>query len=126
VRAVNGSVPNRFFSAYTTPDVATTMTFSDEPIQPQQTVIRKTHVDELRTAANALLAAVGLSSYSFAEAITAGSTTVKAGHITELREVMQTALASLGIEVSYTHETLTPGASPITAVDLQEMRNVLK
>ena len=128
VRAKNGTGQNQFFSAYSTPDAATTMTFTDDPLLAQQTIIRKDHMEELRTAANALRAATGLTTYTFIDSpLVAGATIVKVAHIDELRDAMEEAFASVGIpDVSYAHPSLTPGVSVIAAVDVQELRNAVK
>jgi hypothetical protein len=115
-------------SAYTTPDPATTILFSDDPLVAQQTVIRKAHVDELRTAANALRTAAGLAAYPFTDpTITVGQTTVKVVHINELRGAIEPAQDLLQVpRIGYNHPMLTQGSSTVSAIDVQELRNGLK
>ncbi len=126
VRAI-GAAPNRFASAYTVPDVATTVVFSDEPLLPQTTTIRKAHIDELRTATNAVRAAAGKPPFAFADpSIDIGVTAVRVVHVTDLRDALADALQALGIPIStYSHPTINAG-DMISAVDFQELRNVLK
>src|SRR5204863_757695 len=51
VRAVNAL---GLRSPDTVPDAATTVVFSDDPVQPAATTVRAAHVNELRTAVDAL------------------------------------------------------------------------
>jgi hypothetical protein len=126
VRAI-GAVPNRFASAYTDPDAATTVAFSDEPVAAQITAIRKDHIDELRAAANAARAAAGKPPFAFTDpSIVAGVTAVRATHVTDLRLAISEAMQALAIPLApYSHPTLNAGDA-ISAVDFQELRNVLK
>jgi len=67
-----------------------TPTWTDPTITPQQTVIKKAHIDELRAKISECLAAVGVVTppYSTDGTIIAGTTTIKKEHVQELRNAM--------------------------------------
>jgi len=68
-------------------DLADT-TWTDDPLAPRQTPIRKTHVDELRSALSAAATVSGSTATIGAEALTAGQTPIKADHLLELRTAL--------------------------------------
>lgn len=118
VRAFNGSTPGTSYSAV---DHATTVIFLDDPLVPG-TVVKDEHITELRTAINAVRAAVGLAAFSFTQTVGPGIV-IRAAHITELRNALTPALSARGITASYT--SLAAG-TPIRAVHIQELRNYVK
>jgi YD repeat-containing protein len=103
-------------SAYSNPDIATTMSFT--PVVSGG-VINRTHINELLTAVNLVRAANGSPPITWSAILPGGvpeppaagqaTTEVYAAHITSLRTQMDAALAALGIAVSpYTDpQTLT-------------------
>jgi hypothetical protein len=103
---------------------ATTMVFTDDPIAANAAVIKKVHIDELRTAINAVRAAVGLSAYGFSETLVVGTSTIKATHVNELRAALDQARAAAGLPgMTYTDNSLTQGSTIVKAIHLQELRN---
>jgi YD repeat-containing protein len=101
-------------SAFSNPDIATTMTFT--PVISGGTVSR-THINELLKAVNLLLAAKGAPLISWPGILPSGvpappadgqpTTAIYAAHITSLRTQMDNALSLLGIP-------LTPYTDPLT------------
>ena len=81
VRAIAPSV-----SPYSSPDLATTVIFTDPTLVTNTTVVKAAHFTELRTAVDAVrtLAGQGGGSYTDLNLI-AGVTVVKALHLTDLR-----------------------------------------
>ncbi|MEO6486308.1 MAG: IPT/TIG domain-containing protein, partial [Thermoanaerobaculia bacterium] len=121
--AVRASAPN--VSDNSTPDLATTVIFTDPTLVAGTTVIKRVHVTELRTAVNAVrqLAVLGAPSYTDAT-ITAGVTIIKAAHVTELRTALNAARSTLSLPaISYSRPTLTTGVTLISAADIRELRN---
>jgi hypothetical protein len=114
-------------SAYSAPDLATTVMFTDAPLVGGTTPVRRTHFVELRTAVNAVRALAGLGAYGFADAtLTAGSTPIRVAHITDLRMALDAARAQLPLTaLSYTDPVLSTGGS-IKAVHVTELRNGVK
>ena len=120
VRAVGPSFPGTLSA----PDIATTIVFTDDPIVIGSTVIKGTHLTELRTAVNAVRAAAGLAAATFTDASPNGLT-VKATHIQELRTALTPARSTLGVPaVSYSNAA-TAGTI-VRAIDLVEIRNGVK
>jgi hypothetical protein len=106
-------------------DLATTITFTDDPIVAGSTPVRAEHVTELRTAVNAVRAAKGLAPGSFTNPVVPGAT-IKALDVTELRSNLDTALTALGLRPpAYTDPALAPG-DLIKAAHLQELRRGVK
>ena len=103
-------------------DVATAITFTDNPLTAGTTLIKAQHVTELRQAVDAVRAAANLSAATWTDpTLTAGTTAVKAVHVTELRTNLDAALSALGIATSaYTDPTLT--AIAVKTVHVDEVR----
>ena len=87
-------------------DVATAITFTDNPITAGTTIIKAQHVIELRQAVDAVRATANLSPVNWTD----GSLTnvpIKAVHIEQLRTNLDQALTALGLPVnSYTDPSL--------------------
>ena len=118
VRAVGGASK----SASSTPDLATTVIFTD-PNLPG-VVVQAGHLLQLRTAVNAVRILADLSGAVFTDASPAG-VTIKAQHVTELRDALDQALMALG----FTGGGYTAGAvanSPVLALHFQEIRDRVK
>jgi uncharacterized repeat protein (TIGR01451 family) len=114
-------------SGFSNVDLATAMTFTDDPLVAGSTVIKAAHINELRTAVNAVRAAAGLSAATFTDSITAG-VFIRAAHITELRTRLDEARAAiLGIPpLSYTDSALTSFTTRVKAAHIQELRDGVK
>ncbi len=112
-------------SDYSQPDLATTMIFTDDPIQPGVTVVKAAHVMELRTAVNAVRAIAGLTATNWAETIAAGGL-IKASHIADLRSALDPARSALVLSaITYTDPSLSAGDT-IKAAHVTELRNGVK
>src|SRR5204863_203131 len=106
-------------SALSSPDLATTVIFSD-PTLTAGMPVKAVHVTQLRTAVNAVRTLAGSGAYSYTDAvITAGSTRAKAIHITDLRTALIAARATLGLPaLTFTDSTLTGGVTVIKAAHI--------
>lgn len=123
VQAIDSSDRRSPLSA---PDAATTIVFQDDPLVSGSTIVKKNHVDQLRTAVNAMRAAAGLSAMAGLTdpTVTAGVTTIKSAHVTQLRTALDQARAALGLSaVSYTDPSLP---SIVKAAHVQDLRNGVK
>ena len=105
-------------------DYATTIIFTDDPLQPATTQIKAVHLTELRQAVNALRVAAGLPTVSWTDPNPAG-VTVKAIHVIELRNAILPALSAFGRTYQFTYPFLNAG-STVRAVHFQELRNLTK
>ncbi|HYK04707.1 MAG TPA: hypothetical protein VE974_23345 [Thermoanaerobaculia bacterium] len=114
-------------SAYSPPDAATTIFFTDEPLLAQTTRVKAAHLTELRQAVNAMRAAGGLSPATFTDPTISNATRIKAAHCQELRTALSQARTALGLSgVTFTDATLTAGTTKVRAAHLQELRNGMK
>lgn len=121
VRAVHATAGN---SLYSTPDTASTIFFTDDPLQAQLTRIRAVHLTELRQAVNALRATAGLGAATFTDPTASNATSVKTVHFQELRTALNQARTPLGLSsVTFTDATLTGGLTRVRAVHLAELRD---
>lgn len=122
VQSIDASANRSPLSA---PDVATTVVFQDDPLVAGLTIVKKAHVDQLRTAVNAMRTTAGLSVMAGLTdpTITAGVTQIKSAHITQLRTGLDQARSTLGLSaLTYTD----PAPSIVKAVHVQQLRNGVK
>jgi hypothetical protein len=111
-------------SPYSSPDVATTFFFTDDPLVQQSTRVKIVHLTELRQAVNAMRAAGGLAPASFTDPTVTNATKVRAVHWLELRTALSQARTSLGLSsVTFTDASLTAGTTKVRVVHVAELRN---
>jgi hypothetical protein len=123
VRATNASGN----SAFTAPDAATTIFFTDDPLLIQSTRAKALHLTETRQAVNALRAAAGLAPASFTDPALSNAIRIKAVHFQELRTALNQARTPLGLStVTFTDASLTTGVTKLRAVHLAELRAGVK
>jgi hypothetical protein len=121
VRAVNASTS----SPDSTPDLATTILFTDDPIVAGSTVVKAVHLGEIRNAANAVRALAGVGAFSFVTGAASAGTTITAAQINEVRTALDGGRSPLGLPTGGYTDTLTAGVL-IKAVHFQEIRNRTK
>jgi hypothetical protein len=113
VIAVQGST----VSADSNRDIATTILFADTPVVIGVTTISAQHINQLRSAVNAVRAAAGLGAATFTDSISPG-VLIRAIHITELRTALDQARSTLLLPpVAYER-------SPLTSTMLVNVRDV--
>jgi hypothetical protein len=120
VRAVNdiGS------SADSLADLATLVTFTDDPLVARSTHPRAVHLAEVRMAVNAVRALARMPAATFTDAATPG-VVIKAVHIAELRAALDAALLPLGFLTGGYTDAVAPGVLA-RAIHIQELRNRMK
>lgn len=119
VRAVDASSRR---SPYTTPDPATTVVFTNDPLVAGTTQIQTVHLTQLRQAVNAMRTTAGLSASSFTDPSPAG-VLVKTVHVQELRTALDAARTALGLAtVAFTDPTLVANTTFVKAAHFQELR----
>ncbi|MGZ4809345.1 MAG: glycoside hydrolase family 44 protein [Thermoanaerobaculia bacterium] len=118
VRAIGAGIQSGFSNV----DVATTVTFTDDP----PVNIKSVHVTELQVAVNTMRNLVpGLGTQTF-QTVTPG-TVVNAEHIRELRRGVNQARAWLGLPpMTYVDPAITPRTSRIKAQHILDLRNSVK
>ncbi|HEU4888458.1 MAG TPA: fibronectin type III domain-containing protein, partial [Thermoanaerobaculia bacterium] len=100
VRAVNGAGT----SVDSTPDLATTVIFTDNPLSAIK--VKAVHLSQLRTAVNAVRALGGLGAAAFTDAAVA-NLKIKAVHFIELRTALDAARTALSLSTGgYTDAAL--------------------
>jgi hypothetical protein len=105
-------------------DVATAITFTDNPLTAGTTLIKAQHVTELRQAVNAVRAVANLSAVNWTDA-SLTNVPIKAVHIQELRTNLDLALSTLGYTPApYTDSSLA--GIPIKKIHVDELRQRVK
>ncbi|HYI12563.1 MAG TPA: FG-GAP-like repeat-containing protein [Thermoanaerobaculia bacterium] len=92
IRAVHNGVAGPL----SPPELATTTSFTDDPIAVYSTRIKAAHILELRTAVNAVRAAAGLAPVAFTDSTLTG-VPIQAIHLTEVHDGLSAARAALGV-----------------------------
>lgn len=111
-------------SAFSNPDLATTVVFTDDPLTAGSITVKAAHMTQLQTAANAVRTAAGLSPQSFT-AITAGMF-ITAAHLEEIRSAIDPARTNLLLPAAvYTRRPVT-AAMVILADDMADTRDAVK
>lgn len=105
-------------------DVATAITFTDNPLIAGTTTIKAQHVTELRQAVNAVRAAANLSAATWTDA-SLTNVAIKAVHIQELRTNLDLALSTLGYTPAPYTDTSLAGIL-IKKVHVDELRQRVK
>lgn len=122
VRALGPGGP----SSYTPVDVATTIIFTDDPLDAG-TAVKAVHVTQLRTAATALRAAAGLGAQAFTDSALAAGTSIKAAQITELRTAIDQARSTIGLTVLvYVDPAIAGGVTPVKTLHITNLRDGVK
>ena len=105
-------------------DFATTVIFTDPTLTVNTTTVKSVHVNELRTAVNAMLALSSHSAATYTDTtITAGTSLIHGVDITELRTNLNNARGFIGFStITFTDPTITAGTTPIKAVHVNELR----
>lgn len=111
---------------YSNPALATTFSFSDDPMIAGQTIARALHVTELRDAVQKVRTLAALAPASWTHSVAAMSL-IRLEDVEELRSALDPALISLGLgSPSYTDPTLTRYVTPVRAAHIRELRLAVK
>lgn len=106
-------------------DYATTINLTDDPLTAG-TLIRRAHLDQLRSGVNAFEVAAGLAMTAWTDPSLIAGMTVKRVHLTQLRVALQNARSVLGLPpLTFTDPDLGAGV-PIKAIHFQELREAIK
>ena len=101
-------------TAFSAPDMATTVLFTDDPLVVSSTLVKATHIVQLRTAVNAvrfLSTELGapFPPFPFTDGSVA-AVAIKKTHIDELRTALNQPRAALSLPtITYTDSVLTSG-----------------
>ncbi len=110
---------------YGLPDVATTMLFNDDPLVANTTLVRATHLEQLRIGANALrFFGTGADALAGTQ-VTVGSA-IRASDLTALRSDINACRLSIGLPaMTFTDPALTT-STKVKAVHFEELRRAVK
>lgn len=98
--------------------------WTNDPLQPDITLVRKVHVDELRAWINNRRQDIGLSPFSWTDPdIIANSTLVRDDHINDLRTAISGVHTTCGQTAPTWSETLTANVTNIRAIHVEEIRD---
>jgi hypothetical protein len=110
-------------SADSSPDIATTILFTDPSIG-LGSIIRASHFSELRSAVNAVRDLADLGTFNFGSPAPAPSVAVHADHLDDLRGNLSAARAALGLSaLSLTDPVIVPGTTGVKAIHVTQLRN---
>ena len=126
VRAVdaNGNV-----SPYSNVDVATAISFTDDTLQSNSTLVQAVHINELRQAVNAVRAVtLNLGPADWGGGVQQYVTTIQAKHIQDLRDNLDEARNALGLsQCTYTDNSINAlKASYFKKEHVEQIRQCVK
>ena len=98
--------------------------FTDDPLVAGSSLVRATHITELRTRIDALRARYSLAPFTWTDpTLAAGSTVIKGSHLGELRAALAQAYAAAGFQVPvYAEPSVMAEATAVKAAHLTELR----
>ena len=104
------------------------LTFTDDPLVAQSTLIKALHILEARAAIDRVRLTRGLAPFAWTDRVLiSGSTPVKAIHMLELRTALNQAYQAAGrTPPAYTDSTVLAGQTILTAVHLNELRTAVR
>jgi hypothetical protein len=112
-------------SDQSTPDLATTVVYTDAALVAESSEIRGVHFTDLRTAVNAVRTLAGLGEISFTAPAVGAGVTVRRAHLLDLRNGLTPALTALGGSASFT-DTITAQSTGIKRIHIQELRDAME
>lgn len=114
-------------SPFSTPDLATTIVFTDDPLVASTTKVKAVHITQLRTAVQSLRACAGLAAMAFTDPTVTTTTKAKKAHIDELRTGLSAARTALGLPVlAFTDPTLVVNSTLVRRLHLSDLRTAVK
>jgi len=127
VKAIGDSgLPGPPSSLDSSPDLATTVVFTDPVLTPGVTKVKASHLSELRGAVNAVRQLAGLAAATFTDASITSGLPIKRAHLTELRTAIDAARSTLGLSsTTYTDPTIT-ATTQVKAAHLSELRDAVR
>lgn len=110
------------FSTFGTPDLATTVIFTDPTLTAGTTAVSLAHFTQMLTAVNAVRTLGGIGTIAFTAPTPAGGVTLRAQHITDLRVGLDAGRAAIAMSgMVWTDDPLNAGTS-IKAVHMTQLR----
>jgi hypothetical protein len=115
-------------SAYSSIDLATAITFTDDTLYSQSTLVKAAHINELRQSVDAVRALASLPAVNWGGSVVPNVTEVQATHIQDLRVNLDAARSALNLpQCSYTDNSLAAlRASNINKEHIEQIRECVK
>lgn len=114
------------YTGYSNVDLATAISFTDDPIAVDSTPIRAQHVTELRLAINAVRTLANLSATSWTNSVQAGLQ-IRALDVQEMRTSIDQGRSTLGLgTTSYSDQPLSADTTRIRKNHFDELRQSVK
>ncbi len=104
----------------------TTIEFSEDPLVIGTTIVKATHINELRSAVNTLRTSNGLGAFTFTDPSLTAGTTIKAVHITELRTALGAVYTQRGRATPEYPEALITGVTTVKGLHVSELRMAVR
>jgi hypothetical protein len=125
VKAVDS---NNNTSPYSNLDLATAISFTDDTLNPQLTLVKAAHITELRQAVDAIRSTANLGAVNWGGSVTQYSTEIQATYIQDLRTNLNAALNALSFQpCSYTDNSLELLRQSYIKMDhINELRQCVK
>jgi hypothetical protein len=99
--------------------------FTDDPVPAGTTTVKVAHVNQLRSAANALRAVAGLAAFGFTDSTLAVGTRIKSAHMANLRTAIAEARGALGLTpVTFTDGSLA--GITVKAAHVNQLRSAVR
>jgi len=120
VRAVDAAAHE---SANSNKALVTTVIFTDPGLVASSTRIKAAHIEELRTAVNAVRVLAGLGAAAFTDPALSSSIPIRRAHLIELRGGLDGARVPLGLPaLTYTDPAITAGSTKMKTAHVIELR----
>jgi chitodextrinase len=113
------------FSPYSNVDLATAVTFLDDPFPVSPVKIKAQHLTELRDAINAVRWTAGLGLATWTNSSPQG-VRIQAAHVQELRTALDQALTALGLPIETYSDSGLPGHPLIRKDHIEQLRQRVK
>lgn len=118
VRATDGSTDSVDSNA----DLATTVLFTD-PTLGSAIAVKATHVNQLRTAVDAVRTLAGLSAGTYTDPTLTAGVAINRLHVIDLRTALDAARTALALSVlGYTDPSITAGTTVVKAAHVNDLR----
>jgi hypothetical protein len=99
------------------------LSFTDDPLTPGVTPVKRTHLTELRAAIDNVRVQYGLAPFAWTESISPRVTRIKAVHLADLRGALSAAYVAAGRDAPvFAEPDVAAGVTLVTAAHLMEIR----
>jgi uncharacterized repeat protein (TIGR01451 family) len=116
---------NEMVGGFSNVDVATTVVFTDDPLEAGVTTVKAAHVNELRAAVAAMRNAAGVTPFAFTDPVLSNAF-IRWYHWAELRTAVEEARSALGLVGATYSDPVLDAGTKIKAAHLRELRSAVR